>query len=416
LIFESGVTSIFLKSILLTTSTLPRFKGDAEPRFVLDLALALSKHYRVTILAPSDPQAALSEKIGGVEIIRYRYAPLRSWEKLAYPGAILPRLKRNRWLWLLVPLLFLGLYLALNKLLKSRQFDLVHCHWVIPQGAIQALGFSGSRAPPFIVTSHGGDLNAINDWFSRRIMKATLGRAAAITVVSKQLHQKVLAAGYDATIIPMGVDAERFCTSSTLEEMPNCREILFVGRLAEKKGVDVLIEAMARPELRNTNTRLLIVGDGPDKDSLMEFSQQLSVSDRVTFLGAIAHEELSKFYSRAYIFCAPSIVAKDGDMEGLPTVLLEASATGTPCVSTSVGGITDFIEDDVNGCIVEPGNSAALAESLARLLEDEALYQRQSLEARKKALEFDWPIIARRFRVIYEQHLDSLPATSQGDL
>ncbi|MBE9538145.1 MAG: glycosyltransferase family 4 protein [Proteobacteria bacterium] len=402
-----------MKSILLTTSTLPRFQGDPEPRFVLDLAFALSRYYRVTILAPSDALAALSEKIGEVEIVRYRYAPLRRWETLAYPGAILPRLKKKPWLWPLVPLLCVGLHVALSKLLKSRQFDLVHCHWFVPQGAVQAWGFFHTRAPPFIVTSHGGDLNTLKGRFIKRALQYIMGRAAAVTVVSRQLQKRVAKAGYNSRVIPMGVDARRFCVTTPVSLAPGDKTILFVGRLAEKKGVNILIEAMARPELRHLGCRLLVVGDGPDKGDLMNLADSLSVASSVNFLGAIGHEDLPEVYSKAHIFCAPSIVAKDGDMDGLPTVILEASAAGKPCVSTRVGGISDFIENDVNGCLVEPGDSGALAHSLARLLDDDEFYHQLSSEARKRAAQYDWPIIARRFSALYEQYFNPPPGFSQ---
>jgi glycosyltransferase involved in cell wall biosynthesis len=96
-------------------------------------------------------------------------------------------------------------------------------------------------------------------------------------------------------------------------------------------------------------------------------------------------------------------------MDGLPTVILEASAAGKPCVSTRVGGIADFIEDDVNGCLVEPGDSAALAQALARLLDDNEFYDRASAEARKKAIQYDWSIIANRFSALYKQHMSHRP-------
>ena len=398
-----------MKNILLTTSTLPRFKGDPEPRFVLDLAIALSPYYRVTILAPSDAQAALSETIGEVEIVRYRYAPFRSWETLAYPGAILPRLRKKPWLWPLVPLLCLGLYIGLKNLLKRRQFDLVHCHWFVPQGAIQAWRFSHPSAPPFIVTSHGGDLNALKGNVTKRVLQYTMERAAAITVVSRQLRDRVNQAGHYADLIPMGVDAQHFRVAAPVEEKQACKSILFVGRLTEKKGVNVLIEAMARPELRKTGCHLLVVGEGPDRDDLVRYADQLSVADSIIFLGAIDHSGLREVYSKAHIFCAPSVIARDGDMDGLPTVILEASAAGKPCVSTRVGGIADFIEDDVNGCLVEPGDNASLAQALARLLDDNEFYDRASAEARKKATQYDWSIIANRFSALYKQHMSHRP-------
>ena len=126
-------------NLLVTTSTLPNRPDDPEPRFVLDLAVGLSRHFEVCVLAPRNPGARLNDEFEGVEIRRYPYAPLGSWETLTYPGASLERLRQWPGRWALVPLLTAGLYRETRRLLAERNFACVHAHWLVPQAAVQSL-------------------------------------------------------------------------------------------------------------------------------------------------------------------------------------------------------------------------------------------------------------------------------------
>ena len=101
--------------LLVTTSTLPRFEDDPEPRFVVDLARALADRFEITVLAPSFPGAAPRARLFGVDVIRYRYAPVKRWERLAYPGGIMSRLRADPLNWLLVPGMIIGQAIALRR-------------------------------------------------------------------------------------------------------------------------------------------------------------------------------------------------------------------------------------------------------------------------------------------------------------
>jgi len=405
-----------VKKLLFTTSTLPRFASDPEPRFVLDLAHALSDRYDVTILAPVDPNAQLLEQDGPVTIQRYRYAPFRFMERLAYPGAIMPRLRRHPWLWLTVPMLFFGLYFSLHRLLKQK-FYLVHCHWLIPQGLVQALGFPGSNVPPFVATGYGGDLTIFHGALGRFLFRPIFERAAEITLVSESLRTVVGTRRTDASVIPMGVDVKKFHPRLAVPGYFSrwCGEqpvLLFVGRLAEKKGLKVLLQAMAEPVVRLTGAHLVIVGDGPLKQELEDYRSMLNLCKKVHFVPSVVHAELASMYASADMLCVPSIVAADGDTEGMPAVMLEASASGTPCVATSVGGITEFIIDGLNGLVVAPGDVASLAGAIARLLNSSTLRERLGRAAAQSVVAYDWSQIANRFDTLYKSVLRSHDAVT----
>ena len=104
------------KQVLVLTSTLPRFADDPEPGFVLHLSKALTKFFDVTVLAPMGECAEPEEQVGDLRICRYRYAPFRAWETLAYPGGIMPRLRSEPWRWIQVPMLMFGLWRAIWRM------------------------------------------------------------------------------------------------------------------------------------------------------------------------------------------------------------------------------------------------------------------------------------------------------------
>ena len=400
----------YRRKILVSATTLPRFDGDPEPRFVLDLCKELQKSFDVTILAPADPRAALRDSLEGIEVVRYRYAFWRRIEVLAYPGAILPRLKRMPVYWALVPLLVAGLYRATRSLLGENHFDCVHCHWVLPQGLVQAF-VSRKGSPPFIVTSHGADAFALDHALTRRLKRYVLRRAAAVTVVSHAVRERLAAQGAmtledkDIHVIPMGVELNRFTPNrrdSDWAERFNlsCPVMLFVGRLSEKKGVTYLLRAMAREPLRSTTASLAIVGDGPLRESLGTEAESLGIADRVRFLGPMDHRDLPIAYASSDIFVAPSIIAEGGDREGLPTVLCEAAASGLPAIATRVGGIPEVVRDGETGILVDEKNPDALSIALASLIGSSSERTQMGRAARLHIQRFGWTRLGERYRAL----------------
>lgn len=400
-----GVFILALK-LLITASTFPRFTDDTEPRFIYDLSSELLKHdIEVTVLAPAAPNVELIENMGGVRVIRYRYAPARSWETLAYPGAIIPRIKENPIRLLLVPLLIIGLYRAVNRLLHSEHFNCVHAHWIIPQGIIQSL-ISGKDNPPYVITGHGADVVSLNWPIVKSFKKNSLKKAKALTAVSKPLSNKMRELLEDnkaqIKVIPMGCDLSRFSPSFRQEDYYyqfglSGPIILFVGRLAEKKGVNYLLHSFKKIGMGS----LAIVGDGPEKARLMNLCHELELDKRVVFLGALSHKELPQIYASADIFCAPSIIASDGDVDGVPTVLLEAEASGLPIVGTKVGGIPEVIVHNENGFLVEEKDENELSQCLKVLVEDKSIRMKMAEKSRIIAEKFSWSVVGEAYaRVI----------------
>lgn len=411
-----------LPKLLVITSTLPRFADDPEPRFVLSLAQELSSRYRITLLAPMDPRSRQHDTLNGISVVRYRYTPMRSWETLAYPGGIMPRLRNQPWRWLQVPMLLLGLFRAIRRLQHSEDFNCIHCHWLVPQGIMAVLALPKGN-PPVVVTSHGGDLYTLNRGPTRALLRHVLNRAAAVTVVSEHLAQVAEELNVKEsktkrlcrpTVIPMGVDVNAFKPEQRLESWPTdiglTRPlILFVGRLAEKKGLAYLLEAMTTPELIQLGAKLAIVGDGPLRSTLQTQATALGLNSRVNFLGAIPYNKLPQYYASADLVAAPSIIAADGDCEGLPTVVLEAMASGTPLVTTAVGGIPHVIENGVTGRLVAERDATALAMALAELIKDPEERKQLATRAIKRVQNLSWEHIADRHHQILKSSMRERP-------
>ena len=236
-------------TLLVLASTFPRWKDDTEPRFVYDLCLRLKKEFRVIILAPHAKGAKKYEEIEGLLVHRYRYAP-EGFENLAYEGGITAKLKGNKLNFLILPFFFLGQCLAIIKLLKQYPVKVIHAHWLIPQGILALMAKKISKNKPAILcTSHGGDLYGLNDPISKAIKRYVIKNVDAMTVVSSAMQNEIKKLVPEAklpTIAPMGTDLKHLFTPDD-SVCRKLNQLLFVGRLVEKKGLKYLLQAM--PEI-----------------------------------------------------------------------------------------------------------------------------------------------------------------------
>lgn len=376
------------KKLLVTASTFPRWEGDTEPRFVLDLSKALSEYFDVTVLVPGCPGAKEEEVLEGVKVIRYHYFPIHKWETLCYPGAIVPRIKEKKIRIILVPFLFLGLWWKLFRILKN--YDIVHAHWLIPQGIVQSF-----FKKPYLVTGHGGDVTSLNKGTLRKLKIRCLKKAMAVTTVSEALKKEVefLCPTIKPQVLSMGCNTENFGSQYFVKnffKQKDKKVVLFVGRLAEKKGVKYLIDAMD-----SVDAKLVIVGSGPLEEELKK--QAVSLKSKVEFVGSKTHNELRRIYASADIFVAPSVTAKDGDKEGLGLVLLEAMASGLPVIGSNSGGIPEIVKDEYNGFLVEERDVKSLSEKINILIYSEEKRRRMASNGLKTAHERDYKNIAAKY-------------------
>jgi len=205
-----------------------------------------------------------------VDVLRFRYAP-RRLGTLVNDGGMLGNLRRSPWKLLLLPTFALALLRATRRQAKAWRPAVVHAHWLVPQGLLAVLAMTGmASAPPILVTSHGADLFALRGAFFDRCRKFVLYRVRHVTVVSAAMRDRLLALGGpgDAiSVASMGVDFQSRFTSDPREPRSG-NELLFVGRLVEKKGLRFLIDALPAIASAFPAVTLAVVGFGPEEEAL----------------------------------------------------------------------------------------------------------------------------------------------------
>ena len=400
---DSGKSTAVRHRLLVLASTYPRWSGDHEPGFVHELNRRLVDHFEVQVICPHAPGAARQEVLDGVTVHRFRYGP-NAMETLVQDGGILTNLKHAPWKWCVVPFFFLGLLAATSKHVKQIRPHCIHAHWIVPQGlSLALLGVLPRHLPPFLLTSHGGDLFSLRGRLFRGLKRWVLRKASAVTVVSRPMLTEAakLGANVDRTsVIPMGVDFDgRFSLDPGAERIAG--QILFVGRLVEKKGVKYLIQALPSIRQRVPSAHLVIVGSGPELPELTALVSGLGLQDYVEFRGAMSQDALPEFYRRAAVFVAPFVDAGSGDREGLGLVSIEAIACGCPVVVGDVPVVADIFLDTEMDMRAIPGNPESLAQKVGDVLVAPEAALRRALDIRPRLAEqLSWEIVTMRYSAL----------------
>lgn len=330
---------------------------------MLTLSGALARSgAEVTAVVPRVPGAATEEVVEGVRVRRFAYF-LRRWEDLAH-GAIMPNLRNNPLRWLQVVPLVLAFQFAALRAVRRERPDVVQAHWILPSGIV-ALLLRRMMKIPYVVTVHGADAYTLRSPIALRVKRAVVRHAAATVPVSTAIGREIGALGPVEEAIPMGVDVERIRGEVGVRH-PEPGRVLLVGRLVEKKGVNVLLDAAATVPA----ARVVIVGDGPIAADLHAQAAALGITDRVEFLGPRTRAEVMAELARAAIVALPSQVGAGGDQDGVPVVLGEAMAAGVPVIASDIGGLAEHVSDTETGRLVEPGSVAELAAALEDLIAD----------------------------------------------
>lgn len=284
--------------------------------------------------------------------------------------------------------------------LRSWGAQHVHAHFAGPAATAAAFAATASGLT-FSFTAHAKDIFVDSlDW----TWLASLGRRAHTVVTVSEFNRRFLRRRMpDANVqrIYNGVDLAGFrpaTTRSTARPGP----IVAVGRFVRKKGFHVLIEAIALLKSMGLDPRVVLAGEGREKAALAARAKELGLGRSLRFAGALTQPEVRRLLRRASVVALPCVVDRDGNQDALPTVLLEAAASGVPAVSTHVAGVPEIVAHGRTGFVVRPEDPRAIAESLARLLESPELRQRMGAAARRRAEEkFDQRAAVRALADLY---------------
>ena len=363
--------------VLCVTSNFPRWRGDSTTPFVLHLARDLQAlGWRVDVLAPHAPGCARTEIIDGVHVKRFRYLWPESQQTICYQGGAIVNIRKHRWNVAKLPAFVTAETLAvLSRLLRS-DYDLVHSHWILPQGFAGGIACRIARIPQ-IVTVHGGDIFALQGRLLAGFKRFALRQTSAITVNSSVTEKAVHELGaFKSSVvrIPMGVDDTPLDrTSREVQEIrdQHCASsgplLLFVGRVVEEKGVKDVIDAVDRLRTTLPEVRALIVGEGQDRVNFERYVVEMGLSSHIEFTGWVDPGSIPALMAASDIFIGPSRTSTDGWKEAQGLTFLEAMAAGTPVVATRSGGIVDSVIDGKTGLLVREGSPTAIAAAVRRL-------------------------------------------------
>lgn len=359
------------------------------------------------ILSPDHSTVVVSKQSNVLTDYRFRYFFPRHLQQLAYGSGILTNLRAKPWLYIQVPFFLIFQFISTRRLIRELEPDLIHAHWIFPQGSIAA--FWGRRLGiPVIVTAHGGDAYSLQNSILAKIKRWTLYNCSTWTSNTLATSQAVGIELPEPEIIPMGTDCQQFSTGNSFKKPPGLFVLLFVGRLIEIKGLRDLIAAFSLlEESLQAKTELWIIGDGIERKSLEDLAGTLNLTDKITFYGRLPNDQLPDYYAAADIFIAPSIIDSSGNEEGQGVILLEALASGTAIISTKTGGITEVIEHGKTGLLVSPNDPPGLKKAIEELLINEELREAFASEGKKIINNYDWTVIANKFSNLYRRQLNN---------
>jgi glycosyltransferase involved in cell wall biosynthesis len=272
--------------------------------------------------------------------------------------------------------------------IKHQGFTHLHAHFATESTSVAQTVYLLTGIP-YSFTAHAYDI-----YLSRRSALANKMSMARFVVTCSAYNQQYLKKLVDQGIgerihcIYLGLNLDVFPPNANVAPAPETVPlILAVGRLVEKKGLLYLVSACRILEDQGYDFICRIVGDGPQRQVLEQKVHELALTERVELLGAATHKQVIEMYQQATIVTLPCIIDKQGDRDGLPIALVEALYMGVPVVSTQVSGVPELISEEVNGLLVPPQDSTALAAALARLLDDPLLRGHLARAGRKTVLE-----------------------------
>lgn len=369
----------------------------------------------VEVLAPSYRGRA-ANSIQGVKVHRFRYAPA-AIESLTHDAPALDTIAKNPLYAMLVPFYLAAGTAAARRIAREGNFDVVHAFWPIPHGVFAIAAKQASRAA-LVSTFFSSELNwtGVAKRIFGPILKRIVDSSDAITVISSFTGQRLRSYAPDVktTIIPFGaaaVNRER-AASSRLRNKEDRFELLFVGRLVRRKGVDVLLRAAKILE-QDKRLHVRIVGGGPERERLEGEARSLELGERVTFEGLVDGTRIDALFAECDALVLPAIVTETGETEGLGVVLIEAMGYGKPVIASAAGGILDIVRDNETGLLVPPGDANALARAISRAMDEpERLEKIAKSGSRFAATAFGWDAIVSDLRKVYKSAIERRSASA----
>lgn len=321
----------------------------------------------------------------------------------------LNNLSRSSRLYILTSMLYI--FFRSFILIFQQKVDIIHCHGFM--SAIMGCLLGALTGRPFIGTEQSLGWSSGSSKLLRRMVYR---RARLCISASRAVRDEFRKLGgvERIKIIPNGIDTKKFFpqTQCRLCQKPNLHRsdegdwvsrtphtILAVGRLEKVKGHTYLIEAFARIKKEMSDAKLILVGDGSERDNLEILALELGIKDSVQFLGEVPHDDLPHYYHKARLFVMPSL------SEGFGITVIEAMASGVPVVATSAGSLMELVKNEKTGLLVKPQDAESLARALRFMIDNPKEAEYMAEQGCEAASLYSWDMIARKVGNLYKRIL-----------
>lgn len=292
-------------------------------------------------------------------------------------------------------------YKFAKMLVKRNDYDLTHSFFTVPCGYL-SLRLKKKFGLPYIVSLRGSDVPGYSERFTfiyslltpliKRIWKD------AQFVISNSEGLKALALRSkpekEIGVIYNGIDVQEFHPQPELHDANEFR-LICGTRVTPRKGIRFLIQAMDVLAVKYPQIRLVVVGEGDEKQSLENLVRGIGLSDKVNFLGFVPREKAAEYYGRGDVYVSPSL------NEGMANFMLECMALGMPIVATDVGGTRELLTEGENGLIIKVGDYADIAEKIEYLLQNPDLKEKMGKASRERAEKMSWENVAKQYHEAY---------------
>ena len=386
------------RSILFLTNAYPDFESSYRGIFIKKMASLLQEEgYQISVVTPKIYRGSpYFEEQDGIKVYRF---PFFARDKLLIEHKQIPYLR-------MVLYYFTGFFLTIYAMFKNK-CNVIHAHWAIPTGLIGT--WVGSLlSKPLIVTIHGSDLRMALErpGFLRKIFVFVCHHATHLNCVSigqKKEMEQLGITSEKISVIPMGVDEAFLETGKDRKIELNKRPftILSNRNLLPIYNVSLLIRAIPIILKEEPETKFLIAGDGPEKETLEREVRNLNINSSVRFLGRVPHEEMPDLLSRADIYVSTSLY------DGTSVSLLEAMGSGAFPVVTDIPSNREWIVDGKNGFFVPVDEEKCLADRIIDAIRNQALLEKSRMVnlsiVEEKAL---WSVIIEKIKRMYHETLD----------
>lgn len=258
----------------------------------------------------------------------------------------------------------------LSRFLQRQDVHLIHAYF--GTAGVRMLPYKLETGIPMVTSFHGVDVSArLRNKNYKQLLQKLFKKGDLFFSVSYSMKRKLIKLGCPAEkikVVKTGIDFRKYNFKPRSKPKTRTIQILSVGRLVPKKGMDLLLLAFAKVHKKHPRTKLVIVGTGQMEKQLKQLRRKLKLQNVVIISGALSHEQVRKQMMKSHIFVLASRTASNGDQEGIPNAIIEAMASGLPVVSTRHSGIPEVVRHHRTGLLAKPDSAADLAKKIESML------------------------------------------------